>query len=57
MPPWIAHFSWDHYVLVESDDRGTVVVADPRGARYAYAADAFERAWTGYGLILKPTRD
>lgn len=49
-PPWIAHLSWQHYVVVEADTGGALVVADPRGARYSYTADAFERAWSGHGL-------
>lgn len=51
-PPWIAHLSWRHYVVVEADSGGALIVADPRGARYSYTADAFARAWSGHGLRL-----
>jgi ABC-type bacteriocin/lantibiotic exporter with double-glycine peptidase domain len=51
-PPWIAHLSWQHYVVVESDSGAMLIVADPRGARYSYTADAFARAWSGHGLRL-----
>jgi ATP-binding cassette subfamily B protein RaxB len=50
--PWVAHLSWNHYVLVESADDTRVVVADPRGRRDAYSLQAFTRAWSGYGLAI-----
>lgn len=49
--PWVAHLSWDHYVVVEAVAGGRVVVADPRAGRLSYAAAAFVRAWSGYALI------
>jgi ATP-binding cassette subfamily B protein len=50
--PWIAHLSWNHYVVVESTADGKLVIADPRGFRYALSEDAFTRVWSGYGLRL-----
>jgi ABC-type bacteriocin/lantibiotic exporter with double-glycine peptidase domain len=53
-PPWIAHLSWNHYVVVEAAAGGRVIVADPRAGRLSYAAPVFIRAWSGYALIVTP---
>jgi ABC-type bacteriocin/lantibiotic exporter with double-glycine peptidase domain len=50
-PPWVAHLSWNHYVVVLAVEGGRVVVADPRAGRLSYEAAVFMRAWSGYALI------
>jgi len=50
--PWIAHLTWNHFVLVESTSNAHIVVADPRGMRVAYPRAVFRRAWSGFGLRL-----
>ena len=49
--PWVAHLSWNHYVVVLAIESGRVIVADPRAGRLWYHAAVFMRAWSGYALI------
>jgi len=50
-PPWIAHLSWNHYVVIEAHEGDRLVVADPRAGRLSYDATVFARVWSGFALL------
>ncbi|MDP1568647.1 MAG: cysteine peptidase family C39 domain-containing protein [Vicinamibacterales bacterium] len=50
-PPWIAHLSWNHYVVVEAHHGDRLIVADPRAGRLSYDAAIFARVWSGFALL------
>jgi ATP-binding cassette, subfamily B, bacterial HlyB/CyaB len=54
--PWIAHWQGEHYVVVYQIRNKRVIVADPALGRRSISEREFQRHWTGYGLLLDPTR-
>ncbi|XGB43016.1 MAG: cysteine peptidase family C39 domain-containing protein [Nodosilinea sp. LVE1205-7] len=54
--PWIAHWQGDHYIVVYRIARNTVIVADPAEGKRSISKETFQKGWTGYALLLEPTR-
>lgn len=54
--PWIAHWQGTHYIVVYQVSGNKVVMADPAMGRRSITRQAFLDSWTGYALLLDPTR-
>ncbi|MGF1514755.1 MAG: ABC transporter transmembrane domain-containing protein [Elainellaceae cyanobacterium] len=54
--PWIAHWQGNHYIVVYQMTRDRVAIADPALGRQSISREQFSARWTGYGLLLDPTR-
>ncbi|MGF1521512.1 MAG: cysteine peptidase family C39 domain-containing protein [Leptolyngbyaceae cyanobacterium] len=54
--PWIAHWQGTHYVVVYQVTGNKVVIADPAIGRRSITRQTFLDHWTGYALLLDPTR-
>jgi ATP-binding cassette, subfamily B, bacterial HlyB/CyaB len=54
--PWIAHWQGDHYVVVYQVKGEQILVADPARGKTTLPRQQFLENWTGYALLLDPTR-
>ncbi len=54
--PWIAHWQGDHYVVVYEVKGDRILVADPARGKLTLPRQQFLDSWTGYALLLDPTR-
>ena len=54
--PWIAHWQGTHYVVVYQAKGNKIVIADPAMGRKSITRRVFLDNWTGYALLLDPTR-
>lgn len=54
--PAIAHWQGFHFIVVYEAKPDRVVVADPAIGLRKLAREEFEKSWTGYLLLLSPTR-
>jgi HlyB family type I secretion system ABC transporter len=54
--PWIAHWQGDHYVVVYDVKGDKILVADPARGKLTLPRQQFLDSWTGYALLLDPTR-
>lgn len=54
--PAIAHWEGNHYVVVYEINHKFVIVADPAIGRRKLTHAEFKTGWTGYTLLLQPTR-
>jgi ABC-type bacteriocin/lantibiotic exporter with double-glycine peptidase domain len=50
--PAVAHINDNHFVVVETIDRESVVLIDPSIGRLKYRASAFEEKWNGIALCV-----
>jgi subfamily B ATP-binding cassette protein HlyB/CyaB len=58
--PWIAHWQGLHYVVVykvKGKNKGQkILVADPAEGKRWFSRQEFLESWTGYALLLDPTK-
>ena len=54
--PWIAHWQGDHYVVVYRTNSDQILIADPARGKQRLTVSDFTKNWTGYALLLDPTR-
>ncbi len=54
--PWIAHWQGIHYVVVWRIKGDRVLICDPAIGKRSLLREEFETNWTGYALILFPTK-
>ncbi|MFB2771127.1 cysteine peptidase family C39 domain-containing protein [Pelatocladus sp. BLCC-F211] len=54
--PWIAHWQGIHYVVVWRVKGDRVLICDPAIGKRSLLREEFETNWTGYALILFPTK-
>jgi ATP-binding cassette, subfamily B, bacterial HlyB/CyaB len=54
--PWIAHWQGEHYVVVSRIRGNKLVLVDPALGPLTLSKQEFLAGWTGYALILEPTR-
>jgi HlyB family type I secretion system ABC transporter len=54
--PWIAHWQGDHYVVIYEVKGDRVLVADPARGKLTLSRQQFLDSWSGYALLLDPTR-
>ncbi|HIK14624.1 MAG TPA: ATP-binding cassette domain-containing protein [Leptolyngbyaceae cyanobacterium M33_DOE_097] len=54
MPPWIAHWRGDHYVVVYRTKGDRLLIADPAEGKQTLTKSAFLSQWSGYALLLEP---
>lgn len=54
--PAIVHWEGKHYIVVYRITNKVVIVGDPAIGQRSLSHQAFEAGWTGYGLLLTPTR-
>lgn len=55
--PWIAHWQGLHYVVVYKIKGQRVLVADPAVGKKWFSKREFLESWTGYALLLDPTKN
>ena len=64
--PFVAHWNYDHFIVVYKVKKNKVYVADPTGGRISYTKDEFLKYWatediesqpSGVVLLLEPTND
>ena len=55
--PWIAHWQGDHYVVVYQVKGDRILIADPARGKLTLPRQQFLDSWTGYALLLDPTRN
>jgi ABC-type bacteriocin/lantibiotic exporter with double-glycine peptidase domain len=51
-PPWIAHLSVGHYVVVEQVQGSVFTILDPKVGRYHWPAVMLARRWSGASLVV-----
>ncbi|PMB30916.1 peptidase C39 [Fischerella thermalis CCMEE 5319] len=54
--PWIAHWQGIHYVVVWRVKGDRVLICDPAIGKRSLLRPEFEANWTGYALLLFPTK-
>ncbi|KOP24587.1 peptidase C39 [Hapalosiphon sp. MRB220] len=54
--PWIAHWQGIHYVVVWRVKGDRVLICDPAIGKRSLLREEFETNWTGYALVLFPTK-
>ncbi|PMB26872.1 peptidase C39 [Fischerella thermalis CCMEE 5198] len=54
--PWIAHWQGIHYVVVWRVKGDRVLICDPAIGKRSLLCPEFEANWTGYALLLFPTK-
>ncbi|RAM53189.1 MAG: peptidase C39, partial [Hapalosiphonaceae cyanobacterium JJU2] len=54
--PWIAHWQGIHYVVVWRVKGDRVLICDPAIGKRSLLREEFETHWTGYALLLFPTK-
>ncbi len=54
--PWIAHWQGDHYVVVYEVKGDRILLGDPARGKLTLTRTQFLDSWTGYALLLDPTR-
>ena len=54
--PWIAHWQGNHYIIVYQTRGNKITIADPAIGRKSISRQTFLDSWTGYALLLEPTR-
>ncbi|WP_315790085.1 cysteine peptidase family C39 domain-containing protein [Fischerella sp. JS2] len=54
--PWIAHWQGIHYVVVWRVKGDRVLICDPAIGKRSLLRSEFEANWTGYALLLFPTK-
>ncbi|WP_180977280.1 cysteine peptidase family C39 domain-containing protein [Fischerella muscicola] len=54
--PWIAHWQGIHYVVVWRVKGDRVLICDPAIGKRSLLRAEFEANWTGYALVLFPTK-
>jgi ATP-binding cassette subfamily B protein len=54
--PAIAHWQGNHYIVVYEINHKFVIVADPAIGKRKLTHAEFKTGWTGYTLLLQPTR-
>mgnify|MGYP001770937264 CR=1 FL=1 len=54
--PWIAHWQGIHYVVVWRVKGDRVLICDPAIGKRSLLRAEFETNWTGYALVLFPTK-
>lgn len=54
--PWIAHWQGLHYVVVYQIKGQKILVADPGVGKKWLSREEFLQNWTGYALLLEPTK-
>ncbi len=54
--PWIAHWQGDHYVVVYDVKGDRIFLGDPARGKLTLTRSQFLDSWTGYALLLDPTR-
>ncbi|MCP6759301.1 MAG: cysteine peptidase family C39 domain-containing protein [Fischerella sp. CENA71] len=54
--PWIAHWQGIHYIVVWRVKSDRVLICDPAIGKRSLLREEFETNWTGYALLLFPTK-
>ncbi|WP_026100064.1 cysteine peptidase family C39 domain-containing protein [Fortiea contorta] len=54
--PWIAHWQGIHYVVVWQIKGDRILISDPATSKRWLSRAQFQASWTGYALLLNPTK-